>query len=141
MTNLVRSTGLTLIEVLVALVIIAVAMTAAIKATSIDISGIGHLQEKTMAMWVGQQAINEARVGLLVVPVGDTVQHDTTLLNRTWYWVLSKTVTPNPRITELTVQVFANEEDRDSKTGYLIKLTGYDYRLPETKTPLKEGSE
>jgi prepilin-type N-terminal cleavage/methylation domain-containing protein len=51
--------GLTLIEVLVALAIISIALTAIIKATSENIRGTAYLQDKTIAMYVARQILNE----------------------------------------------------------------------------------
>lgn len=120
-----KQSGLTLIEVLVALAIIAIAMTAAIKAISVDIRGISHLQEKTMALWVGEQVINEARVGALTLPSHESLHEETLLLGRTWYWVLSQAATPNPRIKEVTVRVYATQEDAEQGESHLITLTSY----------------
>lgn len=116
-----RMAGFTLIEVLVALAIIAIAMTAAIKAASTDIMGISHLQEKTMAMWVGEQAMNEARVGLIDMTSSEGVHRETRLLNRNWYWVLTQETTPNPRIREYIVTVYASklDEEQDQSSARL----------------------
>jgi general secretion pathway protein I len=119
--------GLTLIEVLIALAIVAIAMTAAIKAVSTSISGIAHLQEKTMAMWVGEQAINEARAGVIKMPSHEVLRQETKLLNRNWHWVLSQKLTPNPRIRKISVKVFANSEDED-QDNYIVELTSFLYQ-------------
>ncbi len=56
--------GLTLIEVLIALAIVGIAMTAIIKATSQNIRSTAYLQNKLIAMWVGQQVSNEMLAGI-----------------------------------------------------------------------------
>lgn len=122
-----RQRGLTLIEVLIALAIVAIAMTAAIKAVSTNISGIAHLQEKTMAMWVAEQAINETRVGVIQLPAHELLRQETRLLNRSWHWVLSQKQTPNPRIRKISVKVFANSTDED-QDNYIVELTSFLYQ-------------
>lgn len=98
--------GLTLIEVLIALAIVSIAMTAIIKATSQNILGTQHLQNKTIAMWVGEQVLNEARVGILRLS-SDQQTQTTTMLGQDWPWQASQEQTPNPRIKKMSVDVFA----------------------------------
>lgn len=119
--------GLTLIEVLIALAIVAIAMTAIIKATSQNIRGTAYLQNKTIAMWVAQQTINEARIGLLVVPrAPDKLKEKTTMLGSDWYWQLSQADTPNKKIKKIEVKVFDVDTDDDDMAP-VISLETYKY--------------
>lgn len=119
--------GLTLIEVLIALAIIAIAMTAVIKATSQNIRGTSYLQDKTMAMWVGQQVMNEARVGLRKLPDSSDKLHDVTnMLGRDWYWQASQEETPNKRIRKISVNVYTHEAD-DEESAPIVSLESYVY--------------
>jgi general secretion pathway protein I len=118
--------GMTLIEVLVALAIVAIAMTAVIKATTQTVRGTGYLETKTMAMWVGKQVLNEARLGLLSLP-SDKLKAKTLMLGREWHWQASKEATPNKHIDKLMVNVYANEPD-DEDISPLISLESYVYR-------------
>lgn len=101
-----NASGLTLIEVLIALAIVSIAMTAIIKATSQNILGTQYLQNKTIAMWVGEQVLNEARVGILTLSPDQQMQ-TTTMLGQDWSWHASQEETPNPRIKKMSVDVFA----------------------------------
>jgi general secretion pathway protein I len=116
--------GLTLIEVLIALAIIAIALTAVIKATSQTIRGTTHLQTKTIAMWVGQNVLNEARLNLLPLSTTPTSQ-STLMLNQTWYWQATKESTPNKRIKKISVRVYTHEADDDATP--IIQLETYVY--------------
>jgi general secretion pathway protein I len=119
--------GFTLIEVLIALAIVGIAMTAVIKATSQNIRSVNYLQTKTTALWVGQQVLNQARVGLLKVDSSSTNQKLTTsLLGQDWYWQLDEEETPNPQIQKITVKVFANEMTKEEDTP-LVTLESYSY--------------
>ena len=71
--------GLTLIEVLIALAIVSIAMTAIIKATSQNIRSTQYLEHKTLAAWVGEEVLNKARVELLRLPFPPDKQRDSTL--------------------------------------------------------------
>lgn len=122
-----KQSGLTLIEVLIALAIISIAMTAVIKATSQNIHSTSYLQNKTMAMWVGTQVINEARANLLKLDRSSGSQKLTTeMLGKTWYWQTAEEETPNPRIKKITVKVFENEDEEEQAAPTVI-LESYLY--------------
>jgi general secretion pathway protein I len=119
-----KQSGLTLIEVLIALAIVAIAMTAIIKATSQNIRGSTYLKDKTIAMWVGQQVLNEARIGLLQ-PGKDSagLKATTKMLNTDWYWQLSQSETPNKRIKKIEVRVFTHESDDEDEAPTITMET------------------
>jgi general secretion pathway protein I len=116
--------GFTLIEVLIALAIVAIAVTAVIKATSQNIRSTGYLQQKTIAMWIGQDVIHKAQVQLVNLSDDSGDQKDsTTMLNQTFYWQGSEQQTPNKNIYKLIVKVFPTQDDESP----LVTLTGYRY--------------
>jgi general secretion pathway protein I len=119
-----RSQGLTLIEVLIALAIVSIALTAVMKAATQYIRAMVYLRDKTVAAWVGWQAINEIRTGLLILPQATLIQHQTTMLHRRWLWRALQEDTPNKRITKITVSVFAEEKDASP----VMILESYRYR-------------
>lgn len=120
-----KQQGLTLIEVLIALAIVSIAMTAIIKAVTQNIRSTGYLQDKTIALYVGQQVLNEARVGLLSFAPGvEKINEKTQMLDRKWYWRLTQTQTPNPRIKKINVHVYAHDAADDNETP-LISLESY----------------
>lgn len=122
-----RQLGLTLIEVLIALAIVGIAMTAVIKSTSQNINATSYLQKKTVAMWVAQQVINEARVDLLKMGSSSGRQKLTThMLGQDWYWQTEEEETPNHRIKKITVKVFENENEEDEVAPITI-LESYIY--------------
>ncbi|HEX4045000.1 MAG TPA: type II secretion system minor pseudopilin GspI [Gammaproteobacteria bacterium] len=115
--------GLTLIEVLIALAIISIALTAIIKATSQSIRATDHLQNKTIAMWIGERLLNEARMGLLVLPEDeDTARKSLFVLDKTWYWQGYQTATDNQHIKKIVVQVFARDTEEQTP---LIQFESY----------------
>ncbi len=118
--------GLTLIEVLIALAIIAIALTAIIKATAQTIRATQYLQNKTIAMWVGQEVLNEARLNLLVLSGNDDkVTKQTQMLGEDWYWSASQESTANSKIKIIKVDVFDKEPDQDATP--LVSLETYVY--------------
>ena len=118
------SAGLTLIEVLIALAIVAIAMTAVIKAVSQNIRGTGYLENKTIAMWISQEFLNEARVAVLTLPdAPDEWEQKIERLGQDWIVRGNQERTPNPRIKKIKISVFKNEKDETS----LVALESYVY--------------
>lgn len=120
-----HSKGLTLIEVLIALAILSIAMTAVIKATSQNIRATTYLQDKTIALWVGQEVLSEAQVGIISLTSDtDRIKQTRTMLGKEWYFTDAQEDTPNKHIKKIRVQVFASREDEASP---LINLESYFY--------------
>src|SRR5690242_19316519 len=77
--------GLTLIEVLIALAIVAIALTAVIKATSEDIRATNYLRNKTMAMCAGQYVMNAVQTGVIKLETSNE-RKEMEILNKKLYW-------------------------------------------------------
>jgi general secretion pathway protein I len=115
--------GFTLIEILIALTILSIALTAMIKATSQNIKDNMYLQNKMIATWVGIQVVNEVRVGVIRLPAAPSaLEKNSLMLGRKWPWEASLNSTPNPHIQKIDVNVFLPP----SKTP-LIHLESYLY--------------
>lgn len=128
--NRIRQQGLTLIEVLIALAIIAIAITAVMKAVSQNITGTQYLRDKTIAIWVGKEALNAARVGTLPVSSDKAVQQ-IKLLDRIWYVELYEKATPNKRIKRIIANVYGKDPDQ----GGISPLVSFEtYRYESDKT-------
>lgn len=122
--------GMTLIEVLIALAIVGIAMTAVIKATSQHIRGTNYLQNKMTAMWVGELIMNEIRTGVRQLPrPSDKLKGHTKMLHKEWYWQAECEETPNKRIKQIAVSVYEheNEAKEEEDPVALIHLESYIY--------------
>lgn len=130
-----HSLGFTLIEVLIALAIVSIAMTAIIKTTVQNIRASMHLQNKTQAMWIAKEVMNEVKLGLIVLPNdGEVLKKTTHMLNKDWYWHAVRQSTPNKRIHKIAIKVYAVEnEDEDEEEGTpLLVLENYQYDQSST---------
>ena len=103
------SSGFTLIEVLLALAVIAIAFTALLKATSQDILASSRIKDKTQAHWVATQGIALIQLGLLKSPNHQDISEVTTLFNQTWYWRASIQPTAVKSVQQITVTVSKNQ--------------------------------
>ncbi len=118
-----KQNGLTLLEVLVALVILTLALTAIIKATTENIRATGYLQEKTHATWVGLNVLQKTRLELLRLPKAPEKQTgEEEMQGQSWEWQGYLKDSKNTRIQEIHVLVFHLPEHR-----LITELTGYTY--------------
>jgi len=114
-----KTEGFTLIEVLVALAILSIALTAIIKSTSQNIKDTLYLQNKTIAMWTGTNMLNEIRAGILIVPAApDHLETETESLGQQWICKANVIATPNPKIKEINVDVYEKVSQR--KLAHLV---------------------
>ncbi len=117
--------GFTLLEVLVALAVLAVCMAAVARAAS---SGVGHVEamrERTLADWVAQNrmALHAARNDWL--PVG-TQNGEETQAGQHFIWREEISATPNPTMRRIVVSVSAQNEPEHhlrQMTGYLVEYS------------------
>lgn len=119
-----RSRGFTLIEVMVALMVIAIALPALLGTLYSQIDGTAHLRDKAMAQWVASNKLSEVRLqltrsGALAVGERNGVSRQA---ERDWYWWLDTSATEVEDFYRLEVKVAADEEQQDAP---LIRLVGF----------------
>jgi general secretion pathway protein I len=118
-----KTAGFTLIEVLIALAILSISLTAVIKATSQNIRDTFYIQNKMIAHWVGINLINEARAGLLKLPTMEQdSKQEVIMLGQHWQWEGHTSSSPNSQIKEIHIAVFA-----PGNHAKLARLTSYLY--------------
>lgn len=116
-----RQTGFTLLEVLVALAVLAIAMAGLIKVAGGSASNLAYLENKTIAHWVAMNQIAAARIADPRPSVG-TTQGEETMAGRDWSWSLDVSETPDLDVLRLGVVV--RRSDADDNAVY-ASLTGY----------------
>ncbi len=105
-------TGFTLVEVLVALVIVAFGMGAVLTALTSSADNLTRMREKTFAEWVGLNQLALARLQGTLPPTGATEGDVDFGLNR-WHWQQTVENIDVPGIRRLTIRVRA----ADPKSG------------------------
>ena len=103
-----KKSGFTLIEVLLALAIIAIAFTALLKATIQDITSTRHIKDKTISHWVATQGVKQVQLGLITVPANQELTEVTTLFEERWYWRVRLSNTPVQSMRRITITVSKN---------------------------------
>jgi general secretion pathway protein I len=101
--------GFTLIEVLVALMIVALGMGAVLSALSSSAFNVSALRDKTLAQWIALNRIADTRLSLQV-PANGTTQGDIKNFgNGDWHWQQDViALTQIPGLLQLTVSVRRN---------------------------------
>ena len=80
--------GFTLVEVMVALAIVAIAVPALLLALFQQLDGTEHLRDRSIASWVATDRLSELRLVVAkqgALPEGELLG-ETRLAERDWYW-------------------------------------------------------
>jgi general secretion pathway protein I len=117
-----RLKGFTLLEVMVALAVIAMALAAAQSAITSNIYNASGLQQRTYAHWVAMNKLAEMQIANQW-PATKTTKGSSLMAKQEWYWSTKVTKTPDgfDLIRKVDIAVRLNEDDESS----LITLTGF----------------
>ena len=110
-----RARGFTLLEVLIALAVVALALLALTRTAGGQVSNFDALRERTLAGWVAANVLSETRIATPLPPTG---RRDGRLrfANRDWRWTLEVKTTDDPAMRRLDVLVFAGDAVEPSAT-------------------------
>ncbi|MFO7858994.1 MAG: type II secretion system minor pseudopilin GspI [Ectothiorhodospiraceae bacterium] len=114
-----NSRGFTLLEVMVAVAVLAIAMAAVMRAGSQITANYSRLEERTLAQWVAGNILAERRAAGFWGTGTET--GSSTMGSREWHWQLEVQETPNDAFRRLDVSVYATEE-RDSAVASMTGL-------------------
>ena len=119
-----NSFGFTLIEVLIALLIVATALGTAAKVTIGAASNGSALTDRTAAQWVGLNQLATLKLRRQFPVKAESGRAE--MMNRTWVWKQSAEATPDDYVLKVTIDVrLEDSEDDDlaaSITGFVAKL-------------------
>lgn len=106
--------GFTLLEVMVALAIIALGMAAVIKTVASTTVNSAYLRDKTFAYWVAQNQMAELELTAAKPKIGFTDGNEK-LAGVTWYWTrkIDGTEDPDTKRVEISVRM---DKDKDAQS-------------------------
>jgi general secretion pathway protein I len=118
--------GFTLIEVLVALVIVAVGMSAMMGALSSSAKTVVYVQDKTLAEWVALNQIANTRLqlGQGQVPPTGTTNGDLDYGNRSWHWRQDIVASQVPGIVQIHAKVRPKEVKGGDDDSWYVEVVG-----------------
>lgn len=104
-----KQTGFTLIEVLLALAVISIALTALLKSSAQNVANTQRIKEKTISHWIAMQGVTMVQLGLLQVNTSQEVTQVTTMLGQRWYWRVRVNQTAIKSMQQITITVSKNQ--------------------------------
>ena len=113
--------GMTLIEVLVALVIIAVALSAAIRSVNAGVANTDYLKQKSFAHWVAMNSVAEQQA--IVFKGAKNEWAETELADRSWHVNTKAIVTGDKSILRIETKVYRERND-ESALANIISFVG-----------------
>ncbi|WP_177433204.1 type II secretion system minor pseudopilin GspI [Thiohalobacter thiocyanaticus] len=113
--------GFTLMELLVALLVISLGMLAAVKAGGSYAGNLDYLQQRTYAQWVARNVLNELRLTERAA-TSRRRQDETRFAELDWHWEVEFDDTPDPEMVRVEVRVWAGRDDDGEP---LALLTGF----------------
>jgi general secretion pathway protein I len=129
--------GFTLIEVLVALVIVAVGMAAVLGALSSAASTLSFLRDETFAQWVALNKIATIRISGQQPATGNS-DGDTDFAGRSWHWRQEVVTTEVPGVVRIDVKVRPKEiqaGDDEAWTTTVSGISGNAVGIPDGYNP------
>lgn len=126
--------GFTLLEVLVATAIFAIAALGLLNAQRTQIRGDQYLENKTLAHWVALNHLEDLRLAKAFPEVGET-RTTATLAGRDWQVVTRVQSTPTANVRLLVVSVGEKPADFGGETTPVTQVTGFLSRAPANVAP------
>lgn len=121
MANRNGSRGFTLVEVVVALAIVAIGMLAVFKTIGDTVNNVATLRDRSFAAWIADNRITELRLSGQMPSVDETAG-DLEYAGRRWHWVTRVSQTPVDGLRRVDVRVRREDDAEDSS---LVSLAGF----------------
>jgi general secretion pathway protein I len=115
--------GFTLIEVMVALVVVSLGMLGVIQAVGQTASNSSYLRDKTLAHWVAMNKLTEVRLQKAAPPI-DKSSDEVEMGGRDWRWTMTVTQTPVETIRRIDVSVREKDADENSSLAFVSGFYG-----------------
>ena len=115
-----QNAGFTLIEVMVALTIIAISLGALLNSSGTQARSTGYLKQKTLAHWVAVNELTQIRIAKEFPDLGDK-EGSTEMANKEWFWTRTTKATEDKDARQIKFSLYADKD----RTKNLTTLIGY----------------
>lgn len=116
-----KEQGFTLLEVMVALLIVAVALGGAIKVIANAANNSTRMNNKTFANWVALNQIAELRISKAWPKTGEQ-KGDSEMAGRKWIWQQESISTDDDNIRRIEMSVWSED---DTKSSPFVTVVGF----------------
>jgi general secretion pathway protein I len=122
--------GFTLVEVMVALAVVAIALPALLVSLYQHVDNTGYLRDKSLAQMVAANKLEELRI---ISSASESLLQGkdsgvATMADRDWYWWLDSKPTQVDQFFRVEIDVAASEELRDQPLISLVAFMSADLR-------------
>jgi general secretion pathway protein I len=131
--------GFTLIEVIVALVVIGLGMLGVIQAVSQTANNSGYLRDKTVAHWIAMNRLTEVRLQK-AAPGIDKTSDEVEMAGRRWKWTMNVTQTPVETIRRIDISVRPEEAKEGASLASVSGFYGTAVAPPGTALIAWQGA-
>ena len=108
-----KARGFTLIEILIAVAVLAVAMSALISGMARYADNAAYLREKTVALWVAHNRLTEIDLEPAWPSLGKS-DGDAEMAGIEWRWFVTVAETPDADVRRVEIRVQAKGRDYDA---------------------------
>ena len=129
-----RTRGFTLVEVLVALMIVALGLAALMTTIGSAADTSGYLRDKTLAEWIAMNRIAEVRLGLQKFAASSD-KGELRYADRDWHYDTRYFDTSIPSMRRIVVRVWAGKSDaKGDPLAEAIGFLGADLEPPVSRS-------
>ena len=122
--KLAAQSAFTLLEIMVALAIIAIAMGAILENTTASTRNAQYLQDKTVAGWIALNEINLMRAKR-EWNGRTSKQGRVEMAQREWVWKMKILKTPNTHVRKLEIEVFTEDDQEQSLANMMSYMANF----------------
>ncbi len=119
-----KQQGFTLLEIMIALFVIAIALGAVISTTGTSVEQAEYLKEKTLALWVAQNVSSEVSISRQWLATGKK-KSTVTMAQRKWYISNNVTTTADKSMRKMDISIYSDPQYQHnllSLTSYIVNL-------------------